>query len=51
LDDDGAGAAGADRTIAGKLTSQLAAQAAIRDRDPGLSLARYLLEQWLPPSA
>lgn len=41
-------AAGADRAIAQQLASQLAAQAAIRDRDPGLSLARYLLEQWLP---
>ncbi len=41
-------AAVADRIVAERLASQLAAQAERRDRERGLSLARYLLEQWLP---
>ena len=41
-------AAGADRVDAELLASRLAAEAAAQRRDPGLSLGRYLLEQWLP---
>jgi len=40
--------AGTDRTAAERMASRLAAGVGARNRDPGLSLARYLLEQWLP---
>jgi len=41
-------AAGTDRADAQLLATRLAATAATQRRDPGLSLGRYLLEQWLP---
>jgi hypothetical protein len=41
-------AAGNDRREAELLATQLARRFATAHRDVGLSLARYLLEQWLP---
>ncbi|MBA3267340.1 MAG: site-specific integrase [Acidimicrobiia bacterium] len=41
-------AAGSDRTAAELLAARLAAQATGAQRDVGLSLGRYLLQQWLP---
>jgi integrase len=41
-------AAGTNRTDAERLAARLAAQAASKGRDAGLSLARYLRERWLP---
>ena len=41
-------AAGIDRADAELLATRLSAMAAMQRRDPGLSLGRYLLEQWLP---
>jgi hypothetical protein len=40
--------AGPDRAQAQLLAGRLAAEAATQRRDPGLSLARYLRERWLP---
>jgi integrase len=41
-------AAGKDRTAAERLAVVLAAEANMSERSAGLSLARYLLETWLP---
>ncbi len=41
-------AAGESRSDAERLARRLAAHAATTRREPGLSLARYLREQWLP---
>jgi Phage integrase, N-terminal SAM-like domain len=41
-------AAGCDRAAAERLASKLGVRASLQSRDRGPSLARYLLEQWLP---